>query len=86
MKYGRTRARISLLNRDFAVNETEMAQIFCNSTRKAATNDLTTDKQNVSSPQTKNSHFEDYSAVPVCETAVSLGAAKILLTLGGLFR
>jgi hypothetical protein len=51
-----------------------------------ATNDLTTDKQNVSSPQTKSSHFEDYSAVPVCETVVFLEAAKIPLTLRGLFR
>ena len=50
------------------------------------TNDLTTDKQIVSFQQTKNSRFEGYITVPVCETAVFLGAAKILLTLRGLFR
>ena len=50
------------------------------------TNDLTTDKQIVSFQHTKKSRFEGYSAVPVCETAVFLAAAKILLTLRGLFR
>jgi vancomycin permeability regulator SanA len=63
-----------------------MAQILRHSTREAVTNDLTTDKQNVFSPQTKSYHFEDYSAVPVCKTAVFLGTAKILLTLRRYFR